>query len=151
MMSVLDSAVTKISLLSLVASLKPVKALPAISNIDQSLHVSSSTSLTSHLPPLVNLNSSSSHQNYTLTLPANNNYLFTCSGESYGYFQRHEISDCLHATEAIATGRERYTFAMRGTPEYDEDAYPLPWRWMSRRSIFFLFSRTSNLSLCCLH
>ena len=117
-------------------SLKPIQAFSVTSNASQFLHLPSSTSLSFHLSALINPNPSPSAPNNTIVLPANNDYIFTCSGRSYGFFDSREISSCLDATEAIAAGRERYTFAMRGTPEYDEDAYPLPWRWMSRTSIF---------------
>ena len=126
-------------------SLKLIQALSVTSNASQFLHLPSSTSPAFRLSPLINPDPSPSTPNHTVILPANNDYIFTCSGRFYGFFDNHQISDCLDATEAIATGRERHTFAIRGTPGYDEDAYPIPWRWMSRTSIFARSSCISTL------
>ena len=145
-MPILHEIITMILLLALAnLSLNPIQAFSVTSNANQFLHLPSSTSLPLRLSALNNPNPSPSAPNHTVFLPANNDYIFTCSGRSYGFFDNHEISSCLDATEAIAAGRERYTFAMRGTPEYDEDAYPLPWRWMSRTSILAHSSCISTL------
>ena len=143
----LGGSLTMTSSLSLSSLLKPIQALAVASNINEFLHLPSSTSLPAHPSPLININPPLSSLNYTSIPQANNDYMFTCSGQAYGYFHNSEISACLDATETIAAGRERYTFAMRGTPEYDEDAYPLPWRWMSGRFIFTFPSRIFKIGL----
>lgn len=72
----------------------------------------------------------------TPIVPANglNDYAFTCSGPTYGFFHDTEISSCVEATRIIASGRDRIRFVERNTPEVTADTYPLPWRWMDRRS-----------------
>ena len=66
-------------------------------------------------------------------------YAFTCSGPTYGFFQDADVSSCLDATRVIAAGRERIRFAKRDTAEVTPDSYPLPWRWMDRRSSQFQY------------
>ena len=127
-------------LLSLAISLEFFQALAVTTNINQLLSLPSSKPLPSLLSPSIDLNPPLLPLNTTPILATNNGYLFTCSGQSYGYFHHSEVSACLDATESIAAGRERYRFAMRGMPECDDDAYPLPWRWMSRMSILAICS-----------
>ena len=85
------------------------------------------TSISASLPPL-NLSAA--------ITPVNDlsDYALTCAGPTYGFFHDEEVSACLDATKIIAAGRDRMRFAVRDTPEVTPDAYPLPWRWMDRRS-----------------
>ena len=131
-------------LLTTLIVLEPVLAIAMNMSNSATLHLPSQEPPQSHLSPLINPQPLSQPlNNQTLHLPANNDYIFTCSGSTYGSFHSSEITSCLDATEAINTGRERYRFAMRGSPEYDEDTYPLPWRWMDSK----LYSQFCRLAI----
>ena len=78
----------------------------------------------------------------TPVVPVNelSDYAFTCAGPTYGFFHDADVSACIDATKIIAAGQERIRFAERDTPEATSDSYPLPWRWMDRRSYSFQHS-----------
>ena len=139
--------ISKMQVSSLLAILEPVLFATSISAIaisngePQTIQLAAPAYASSHLtfdvpPPTrfpnlpLSLNESVALLN---TSVLNDNHRFTCDGSRFGFFS--SVEDCVGALNVIVRSQTPIVFAERGSPGVGTGVFPLPYRWMGRKTV----------------